>query len=282
MYDKMLPMNINLSHLHPCIEYSDIYTKVCSPLQKLGVVFFGYTAVDVQGQAYCLGSRGDYAEQYLLKEHVNKDVHFLPMNDSNKMDYYFWDYAQLDEDESEVYQLARDHNQSHTLTITKRTELMTHCYHFSGQVYDDAINQRYLNEMDLLHSFMDYFDDCLTNIPEIRSIYNHPTNLVGKSHQSDIVIVGDDPRELELDKATSFIRFKNFASYYLTANERECLYWLHRGKSAPLIAQIMQVSNKTVERHVAAIKRKYDCYTLFQLGQKISSKGLTQLLELCG
>ena len=61
---------------------------------------------------------------------------------------------------------------------------------------------------------------------------------------------------------------------YLTPMELECIRWLHKGKSAELISEILGKSRKTIERQIASIKRKYNCYTLFQLGQKIIEDGL--------
>lgn len=272
-------MTINKHDLHPCIRHHDAYTQVCSPLERLGVKFFGYTAVDTMNRAYCLGSEADYAYQYLEREHANNDIHYFEDKESQKPSYLFWDYANLTEDESRVYRLAHEHNQGHTLTITKHTKLMTHCYHFSGHINDENINQRFLHEMDFLHSFIDYFDHCLSYIPEISSVYKHPINIQDKTSNHDFIVIDNDPRGLVLDNATSNIRFKNFSSYYLTDKERACLYWLQFGKSSPMIAQIMGLSVKSIERHIASIKSKYDCYSLYQLGQKIATSGVNNLLE---
>lgn len=272
-------MNTQTRVTHPCIRHHEVYAQVCSPLEKLGVKFFGYTAVDTHNRAYCLGSQPNYAENYLANEHAKKDVHFIEHGNSRKASYFFWDYADLTEDERAVYDLAHDHQQGHTLTVTKQTSSMIHCYHFSGHIDDESINQRFLSEMDYLHSFMDYFDHCLENIPEIASVYQHPVNVSRKNLSHDFIVIGDNPRALQFNQATSHLRFKNFSSYYLTDKERACLYWLQHGKSTPMIAQILRVSVKSIERHIASIKRKFECYTLYQLGQKIALSGLNELLD---
>jgi DNA-binding CsgD family transcriptional regulator len=272
-------MNINNHAFHPCLKHHDAYTQVSSPLEKLGVKFFGYTAVDALNRAYCLGSEANYASQYLQREHVAKDIQYFDDEASQKPSYLFWDYANLTNDEKKVYRLAHEHKQGHTLTITKHTKLMTHCYHFSGHIDDENINQRFLEEMDFLHSFIDYFDHCLTHIPEISSIYKHPINVLDKTSKHDVILINNDPRALDLDEATSSIRFKNFSSYYLTEKERACLYWMQFGKSFPMIAEIMDLSVKSIERHVSSIKRKYECYSLYQLGQKVAATGMNDLLE---
>lgn len=64
--------------LHPCLKHHTLINDLCSPLQSLGVTFFGYTALDSLGKAFCLGSKADYAEQYLKREHVKKDILVRP------------------------------------------------------------------------------------------------------------------------------------------------------------------------------------------------------------
>lgn len=278
-YGMLYKMSTNIRNTHPCIRHHDVYAQVCSPLERIGVNFFGYTAVDANNRAYCLGSQANYAERYLENEHEKKDVHFFEDSNSQKPSYFFWDHADLSKDEKAVYGLAHEHQQGHTLTIIKHTPTMTHCYHFSGHIHDTNINQRFLSKLDYLHSFMDYFDHSLANVPELSSVYDHPINVEHKKTNQDFIIIRDDPRALQLEAATTHLRFKNFSNYYLTDKERTCLYWLQNGKSSPMIAQILNVSVKSIERHFASIKRKYECYTLYQLGQKIAISGLDELLD---
>ena len=50
-------------------------------------------------------------------------------------------------------------------------------------------------------------------------------------------------------------------------------------ETARVRADRYNVSRKTVERYVASMKEKYQCYTLFQLGEAISANNLSQLLS---
>lgn len=71
----------------------------------------------------------------------------------------------------------------------------------------------------------------------------------------------------------------DFSSYTLTEREIQCIYWLMRGKSVSQISLILERSPKTLEKFVARVKKKLNVYTMFQLGQKVSSLGLTKLLS---
>ncbi len=266
---------------HPCLEHTHVLGTITKPLRSLGVVFFAYTAMDQHGDMYCLGSKPDYASAYLQHDHVHSDIHYRPDFATNQFHYHFWDFVNLDKNAAELYHMAANFNQSHTLTVMQFTENMTHCFHFSGAVDDAGINQRYLERLDVIHAYIDYFSKCLQNMPEVAAIFDHPTQ-TKKQLIPDVkpfTLVTDNPKNISLEKIAQLeLRFKNAARYYLTTNERRCLSWLHRGKSADIIANITGVSRKTIERHISAIKRKYDCYTLYQLGEKIAASGLTDLL----
>lgn len=269
------------STIHPCLEYSNVLGTITKPLQSLGVIFFGYTAMDQKGDMYCLGSKPDYASAYLQHNHVHSDVQYRPDFVTDHYHYHFWDFVNLDKNAAELYQMAANFKQSHTLTVMRFTETITHCFHFSGALDDVGINQRYLERLDVIHAYIDYFSKCLQHMPEVADIFNHPTHTKKPVvlDPKPFTILADNPKKIILENvAQQELRFKNAAHYYLTINERICLAWLHQGKSAEMIANITGVSRKTIERHVSAIKRKYDCYTLYQLGEKISASGLTELL----
>lgn len=54
----------------------------------------------------------------------------------------------------------------------------------------------------------------------------------------------------------------------LSVRHKECLKWLIRGKSSVDIGLILGISKRTVEKHIATLKEKLGCYTLFQVGLK--------------
>ncbi|KTD24923.1 helix-turn-helix transcriptional regulator [Legionella maceachernii] len=267
---------------NPSLASHHVLKEVCTPLKTLGVHFFGYTAVDIEGNAFCLGSKPDYAAEYLRRNHARNDVHCHSESTQKQFHYDFWDYLEMTKNNQELYQMAAAFNQGHTLTITKHDADMTHCYHFSGQLTDSRINQRYLEKLDSLHAFIYYFNDCMKTIPELAAVYQLPVNIDRTAkQQKKINLVHDDPREMDLEtEAKTRLHFKHGSRYYLNSKERECLQWLRLGKSAALIAEINKVSRKTIERYVESIKTKYNCYSMIQLGEKIAASGLTTFLDL--
>lgn len=268
---------------NPSLAHCDILKDICSPLQVFGIHFFGYTAVDIDGNAFCLGSRPDYAAEYLRRNHAQNDVHCRFDKASKKYHYDFWDFLNINWQAEELYRMAAAFDQGHTLTISQHTENITHCFHFSGRMADTGINERYIEKMDSLHAFIAYFKNCLQSIPEISAVYQYPVKLASTklNQKKKIITQTSDPRQGEFFNAvTDTIYFKNQFKYFLSEKELECLKWLRMGKSAAMIAKINNVSYKTIERYIEACKQKYQCYTLFQLGEKITTTGLASFLDL--
>jgi DNA-binding CsgD family transcriptional regulator len=56
--------------------------------------------------------------------------------------------------------------------------------------------------------------------------------------------------------------------YKLTARQLDCLYYLVQGKTAKQIANLLQLSYRTVEHHISAIKTKYRCGSRSELIEK--------------
>lgn len=57
-------------------------------------------------------------------------------------------------------------------------------------------------------------------------------------------------------------------AFSLTERQLECLFYLLRGFSVPMIAERLFVSKRTVESHIENIKLKLDCFTRTELIEK--------------
>ncbi|TAL64961.1 MAG: LuxR family transcriptional regulator, partial [Legionella sp.] len=184
----------------------------------------------------------------------------------------------LDAAKEAIYLMAAEFGHTHTVSVTQHFNDMSHSFHFSGTQADKGLNQRLLEKMDCLHLFIDSFKDKLTQVKELAEIYQHSTTVNKAADQRNPLLVKTKAKELDLNQVGH--RTLNFtASEFFTENERDTLRWLALGKSAQMIADINQVSRKTIERHIAAIKDKLGCYTLFQMGIKIAEKDMTPFLS---
>jgi DNA-binding CsgD family transcriptional regulator len=64
----------------------------------------------------------------------------------------------------------------------------------------------------------------------------------------------------------------------LTHRQSECVFFLVRGKSGREIAEIMNLSVRTVEHYIETIKSKFNCTTKFELVDKLIEQGYLNVI----
>ncbi|MBN9228265.1 MULTISPECIES: helix-turn-helix transcriptional regulator [Legionella] len=70
--------------------------------------------------------------------------------------------------------------------------------------------------------------------------------------------------EISTDSLTNSIHISQ-----LTKRQKECLFYLSKGLSIKQIARVLQLSPRTVEHYLEAVREKLDCHSLAQLKEKI-------------
>lgn len=74
-------------------------------------------------------------------------------------------------------------------------------------------------------------------------------------------------------KSTSYTLNSEYTPIPLTEKQENCLFLLVRGKTVKEIAKILQLSPRTVECHIEAIKIKLDCQYKSEIVGKAIEKG---------
>jgi DNA-binding CsgD family transcriptional regulator len=93
------------------------------------------------------------------------------------------------------------------------------------------------------------------------------TNLVSK-------LAKQDPSEVQ---STYFVN-KDPTKIHLTEREKECLFYLMRGKTSKFIAKMMVISCRTVEFHIDNLKVKFGCHTKSELISIAIQKGFMPVI----
>ncbi len=70
----------------------------------------------------------------------------------------------------------------------------------------------------------------------------------------------------------------NHHQYHLSAREMECLFYLLRGQAVKAIAQVLQLSSRTVESYFERIKYKFHCLSKAELIEKALLQGYMNVL----
>jgi DNA-binding CsgD family transcriptional regulator len=126
----------------------------------------------------------------------------------------------------------------------------------------------------------DYSPDRIILLQKTKLIYDQSNNIVGVfAHTKDITNSSTFRRAMDLIGHDYKITGKSTAQTIYTLNQHklpcsitprqeECLFLLVRGKSVKEIGWIMNISDRTVEDHIAALRIHLDCATRSQMIEK--------------
>lgn len=254
---------------HPSITRASDFIEICKPLTHLNINYFAHVKIDNEGRFSAVSNNPGFTEHYLKKEYYNNDIH-LAKADLLK-DYVIWDHIERDGKTAEMGKEALAFGIDHSFTIIEKGEAEQHFYHF-GSMAGSIINQVYLSNLDLLKLFILNFrekiskDKMLTKAYDIRfSMHDQAGYSIAKASE----IPGTMRNEfLENMQKVEKIVLSN--KQILTSREIEVLIWMHQGKNARDIAQILNVADVTINKHILHIKEKLNCYSYFQLGEFFS------------
>lgn len=163
------------------------------------------------------------------------------------------------------------------LTIIRGGEKWIDKFEFSASMKNTKANENFLSNLDYFDHFVDYFLTMMSDWTEKAHQAREFLPYVIDTHEEN----SDNLLPTHILNVTK--RLKNLATnainLKLTKRELECLYWLSLGKTVGEIAMILNISSRTVEKFIIAIKEKFDCRTLFQVGQIMSQIKLDRLLQ---
>jgi DNA-binding CsgD family transcriptional regulator len=254
---------------------------VTSPLLNLGVLFFGYHSLGLNGEYVTLTDRPDWAEHYVENKFYQHDPFIQHPQNYSSGTYLL----------SQINPPTNTNNQdsaSNKISIKEgwrqkiafdeaailidKTNADVEFFIFGGNSTHGDFNKLYGNHRNLLHAFVAHFKNALKEVirsqSEEKNIISYPTSsgkgihpLNKTKQQGFLSAIGHKDSCL---KAAS-----------LTPAEKRCLTHLCKGQSIKGIAQSLMISPRTVETHLNSAKRKLNC--LYKDDLVIKSNSLSQL-----
>lgn len=249
---------------HPAFTYAAELKAICEPLHLLDIAYFSHVRVDSSHRVAGLGLEPKFVKLYIEKKYYNFDIHMLKFTQPEQ--FILWDAIDIDKESKQMDDDFQHLGMGHTFSIIQNHGKHVDCYHFGAKRGFTGINQRYLQNIDLLKKFINYFNHKVMTSKELSEAYNIKfaidTTHGGYFTKNDLC----DAIYNEFINKITTDRFYLENNRYLTLREFHCLYWLSQGKTFLEIAIILSISERTVKFHIQSIKEKFSCDTLFQLG----------------
>lgn len=265
---------------HPALLHADDIKAICKPLLHLSKIdYFSHVKVNSKGFSG-LATNPQFVEHYLTQGYFNCDSH-LQMLESN-IEFIVQDSITHFGQTKQLFRDCQAFNVHHIFTLLHREQDGVNAYHFATSDPNNHLNEIYLKNIPFLKNFISYFNEALKNDKSLNLAYNVKFKLdQSAQYESGIDYIRD---QINIDSLLKDIRAKrlhvmNSNQSYITKRELECLLCLHLGNTAETIAKTLKITERTVRAHINSLKQKLNCKTLFQLGEKVATHNITQLLE---
>lgn len=242
---------------HTSLTHANEMIDICLPLLHLNITYFGYARVNKNNEFTCINNNPDFSNYYLQHDYYNADVHLA--NTQELGHHIMWDCVEPTGKSKKLYEESVQFGVQHAFTIVKKKENgISDFYHFANASPDKSINHTYLNHLDLLNIFIDYFHDKVDGTSLIHNTHEQ-TFSINENSASYSTLVTELPRNETRSHFISAIgqAYPEPPSISrLTNRELLCLELYSSGKTAKLIAEKLNLSRRTIETYLAKAKEK--------------------------
>lgn len=234
--------------------------QICSPLQSLGIKGFYYLRRYNDGSFIDLSTEVQWAESFFINyfnevyktSDVTEAHMFCPEEGAS-----LW----ILNPENTIWRESECFGFGNGISIQVDKGDFTDIFCFHSDVNDRAINQFYINNLDLLKKFGQYFIEMADSI-----IKKGEQNkwLVPQKYLKKITTAVPEHRR-DFSKFIDCFHAPAGNHCLLTRREVECVQLCAFGKSAKEIAKELSISSRTVEKYLDHAKEKFHCSSLRQL-----------------
>lgn len=249
-------------------------------IKPLGVNYFTYDASFFDLSHIRLTTHPDWIEYYYrqdLYKHAVFEANYQLIQDG----CIYWKWL----NPYPIYMAASNFMIDNGLTMVRKNTEKANYYHFGFEkqinLFDDSSSER----LAVLNRFIDYFHNKLQNTIQKAHQERITLDLFQKIHEkpnnkmASFSLQKEQLNQLnqQLKQSTSKIILTNEMNY-LTKTERRVLEALVQHGKAKIIADQLNLSQRTIEEHIKRIKSKLQCKNLFELGMKVA-KNFSYLVE---
>lgn len=259
--------------------------EICRPLERFGITNFIYAKNYRNGQLVHLSNRGDWLEHFYDKG-LYKTGTFQQQNGIYDEGFLLWNTLS---GQYVVKEAEQFFDMKYGIVLIERN-----CYDhyefyaFAGSHKTPNLYNLYVNDLDILRRFILYFRDkgdsilqqadkkriCLP-IAELESAQSKPV-------LSDIEVNNNMIKSIKTMKA-DFVKETRIQKYhfqaknldvYITGRELEIIWCLLNSICLSDISLRLNISKRTVEKHLENLKRKCHCETIQCLKDKFLKNNL--------
>lgn len=252
---------IHIISKHPALIHSHDIDMICRPLKKLNITYFSHVHVTKEGDLSGISNNPGFAEHYLKNKYYNADIHLAGKN--NLGQYIIWDLIERTGRSKKMHIEAGQFGVQHTFTIVERKPDASDFYHFASHVSSPSINQVYIENIDLLKNFIAFFKESISASSTLTNAYQLTFRIdkkaPGYTMQSQEYFMNNANNRLEFMQELKNSQGKHKSILLFPPQQLRCVQLLSEGNSAKKIADILNISVRTVENYLAHIRKSLNC-----------------------
>ena len=239
--------------------------SICLPLfEHTPISYFTHLTHYKDNSRIYLTSNVDWVKYFF--EHKFYQIPYIstPLNQFDT-GYYSWDACP---DDALIHDGREYFNIDHRFMIVEKFADYNCFYSFGTRKnFHQAINF-YLSHLDLLHKFINYFKE--KSQPLVRSYQQQRIILPPSNNFSvaQINVLSSQARQKLIDSIGTQRYWLNDKNY-LTKREFECARYIIQGMNSKEIANQLNISARTIEKYIEAIKTKLNCRYRSEIVRKL-------------
>ncbi len=249
---------------HISLESEALIKEICRPLfQHSEISYFIFARFYKDGAHICLPSNASWHKHFWDKQYHKNS------NDRLSNGFHFWTLnTELNKANLEAKQFF---NMDNKLDLVEEFEDYYDVFGFASIGESIKTLDFYLNQQEILRKFSLYFKD------QAQELIKTADKKENRLYIAEIKNL-HDKNENKIDTNLRIKKFR-FGNIILTEKEMKVLSLVIRGRAAVEISQQLNVSPKTIESYVQALKNKFNCLTRAELFDKVFFLGITDFIK---
>lgn len=219
---------------------------------------FGYTRVNKNGSRFILETNEQWLQHYssigFFENFDHERSLFTNMSKAESSAYH--SLVLTGQPESDIHKSLYDLNLWNSMSLYVKNKDCVEAFHFSTKRNNTDIINLYVNHQDLILRFAQFFREKVGHI--IGNKY--PTTQIQNPGDLDVIFNNERLTETDVDE---FIKDTNLRKVYLPTHdiylskrEAECLHHVCNGRSIKYIANLIDISPRTVEKYLSNMRTK--------------------------
>ncbi|MBU0744954.1 MAG: LuxR C-terminal-related transcriptional regulator [Gammaproteobacteria bacterium] len=236
-----------------CLELVTDVKQICQPLKDKGIVFFAKVRIYNNKDFVAITNGGEWLEHFF--EYFNKGKYVLlnydEINAHSDMNYFVVDNNNKKNPivPKQQAKVAREiFHYGHGISIASRHEQYIDIYDFIGDTKNPQILNFIFNNVPYLTTFIDDFNK--NDFSLLKKDIAYPKETLFENTSKKVSLKNNIALEIADEKVNQ----------HFTPCESLVFKQLMKGQSAKQIADILDISPRTVEQHTNHIKYKLGCH----------------------